>query len=122
MWRILARNGLNRLSWIDRRTGRVIRRYERSSPGELVHLDVKKVGQIPQTGLADPLWGILLIGVTRSELGKCCTRYRPCERGTTTPTNGESLEWASIRLGIPTDSEVRICPRLRDEASQGSGH
>ena len=47
VWRILKRNGLNRLSWIDRPTGRVIRRYERSAPGELVHLDVKKVGKIP---------------------------------------------------------------------------
>ena len=28
----------------------MIRRYERSSPGELVHLDVKKVGQIPPGG------------------------------------------------------------------------
>ncbi|MYJ81549.1 MAG: IS481 family transposase [Acidimicrobiaceae bacterium] len=50
VWRILQRNGLNRLAWIDRPTGRVIRRYERSSPGELVHLDVKKVGQIPPGG------------------------------------------------------------------------
>ena len=50
VWRILQRNGLNRLSWIDRPTGRVIRRYERSAPGELVHLDVKKVGQIPPGG------------------------------------------------------------------------
>ena len=50
VWRILQRNGLNRLSWIDRPTGRVIRRYERSSPGELVHLDIKKVGQIPPGG------------------------------------------------------------------------
>lgn len=37
-----AATGLNRLSWIDRPTGQVIRRYERSSPGELVHLDIKK--------------------------------------------------------------------------------
>ena len=50
IWRILERNGLNRLAWIDRPTGRVIRRYERSAPGELVHLDVKKVGQIPPGG------------------------------------------------------------------------
>ena len=50
VWRILQRNGLNRRSWIDRPTGRVIRRYERSSPGELVHVDVKKVGQIPPGG------------------------------------------------------------------------
>ena len=47
---VLRRNGLNRLSWIDRPTGRVIRRYERSAPGELVHLDVKKVGKIPPGG------------------------------------------------------------------------
>jgi transposase InsO family protein len=50
VWRILARHGLNRLAWLDRPTGRVIRRYERSRPGELVHLDIKKVGQIPPGG------------------------------------------------------------------------
>ena len=50
VWRILKRNGLNRLSWIDRPTGRVIRRYERSAAGELVHLDIKKVGKIPPGG------------------------------------------------------------------------
>ena len=48
--KILVRNGLNRLSWIDRPTGRVIRRYERPEPGDLVHLDVKKVGRIPPGG------------------------------------------------------------------------
>ena len=50
VWKILARNGLMRLSWIDRPTGRVIRRYERPHPGDLVHLDVKKVGKIPPGG------------------------------------------------------------------------
>ena len=48
--RVLARRGLNRLSWMDRPTGRVIRRYERASPGELVHVDVKKLGRIPAGG------------------------------------------------------------------------
>lgn len=48
VWRVLRRHGLNRLSWMGRPTGRVIRRYERSHPGELVHLDVKKVGKVPQ--------------------------------------------------------------------------
>jgi transposase InsO family protein len=48
--RVLARRGLNRLSWMDRPTGRVIRRYERASPGELVHIDVKKLGRIPAGG------------------------------------------------------------------------
>ena len=48
--KILVRNGLNRLSHIDRPTGRVIRRYERPEPGDLVHLDVKKVGKVPPGG------------------------------------------------------------------------
>src|SRR5438132_13165915 len=42
--RILCRLGLNRLSWLDRPTGRLIRRIETSRPGELVHVDVKKLG------------------------------------------------------------------------------
>ncbi|MCX5390760.1 IS481 family transposase [Streptomyces sp. NBC_00094] len=48
--RILTRHGLNRLSWFDRPTGSVIRRYERDRPGELVHVDVKKLGRIPDGG------------------------------------------------------------------------
>ncbi len=50
VWQILARHGLNRLAWMDRPTGRVIRRYERAHPGELIHLDIKKVGKIPPGG------------------------------------------------------------------------
>ncbi|WP_327256107.1 IS481 family transposase [Streptomyces sp. NBC_01244] len=48
--RILTRHGLNRLAWFDRPTGTVIRRYERDRPGELVHIDVKKLGRIPDGG------------------------------------------------------------------------
>ncbi|MFD9211506.1 IS481 family transposase [Streptomyces sioyaensis] len=48
--RVLARHGLNRLGFLDRPTGQVIRRYERSRPGELVHVDVKKLGRIPDGG------------------------------------------------------------------------
>ena len=48
--RVLVRHGLNRLSWMDRPTGRVIRRYERPHPGDLVHLDVKKVARVPPGG------------------------------------------------------------------------
>ncbi|MFJ5712909.1 IS481 family transposase, partial [Streptomyces sp. NPDC093105] len=48
--RILTRHRLNRLSWMDRPTGVVIRRYERERPGELVHVDVKKLGRIPDGG------------------------------------------------------------------------
>ena len=48
--RIRVRHGVNRLAWMDRPTGRVVRRYERAVPGELVHMDVKKFGRIPKGG------------------------------------------------------------------------
>ncbi|MEU0068438.1 IS481 family transposase [Streptomyces sp. NPDC006332] len=48
--RILVRYGLNRLTFLDRPTGQVIRRYERDRPGEMVHVDVKKLGRIPDGG------------------------------------------------------------------------
>jgi len=48
--RVLSRYRLARLAWLDRATGRVVRRYERQRPGELVHVDVKKLGKIPDGG------------------------------------------------------------------------
>ncbi|WP_313751049.1 IS481 family transposase [Streptomyces parvus] len=48
--RVLTRHRLNRLAWLDRPTGIVIRRYERERPGELIHVDVKKLGRIPDGG------------------------------------------------------------------------
>ncbi|MFF0783642.1 IS481 family transposase [Streptomyces sp. NPDC003720] len=48
--RILVRHALNRLAFLDRPTGQVIRRYERARPGELIHVDVKKLGRIPDGG------------------------------------------------------------------------
>ena len=48
--RVLTRHGMPRLSWLDRPTGEVIRRYERARPGELVHVDVKKIGRLRDGG------------------------------------------------------------------------
>ena len=48
--RVLVRQGLNQLWAFDRPTGRVIRRIETNRPGELVHIDVKKLGRIPDGG------------------------------------------------------------------------
>ena len=55
--RVLARHGLPRLCQLDPMTGEQIRaskasavRYERDSPGELAHMDVKKIGRIPDGG------------------------------------------------------------------------
>jgi len=47
---VLVRCRLNRLSHIDIRTGEPIRRYEHDHPGALIHVDVKKLGNIPDGG------------------------------------------------------------------------
>ncbi len=48
--RVLSRYGLARLTWLAGATGRVIRRYEHDAPGQLVHVDIKKLGRIPDGG------------------------------------------------------------------------
>jgi hypothetical protein len=47
---VLRRCRLHRLSHVDRATGEPIRRYERDRPGALLHVDVKKLGNIPDGG------------------------------------------------------------------------
>jgi transposase InsO family protein len=47
--RVLRRLGEPRLRDLDRPTRRVVR-YERDRPGELVHVDIKKQGRIPEGG------------------------------------------------------------------------
>ena len=47
---VLVRHGLNRLDCLDRATRAPIRRMEMSRPGELVHVDTKKLGRIPTGG------------------------------------------------------------------------
>jgi transposase InsO family protein len=48
--RVLVRHGVNRLRWMDRPTGRVIRRIHTDHTGELVHIDVKKLARVPPGG------------------------------------------------------------------------
>ncbi|HEV8220682.1 MAG TPA: IS481 family transposase, partial [Streptosporangiaceae bacterium] len=48
--KVLARYGCPPLAHLDRATGQPVRRYERERPGELVHVDIKKLGNIPDGG------------------------------------------------------------------------
>ena len=48
--KVLSRYRMARLSFLDRPTGRVVRRYEHAAPGDLVHVDIKKLGKIPDGG------------------------------------------------------------------------
>src|SRR3954469_8849190 len=54
---VLRRAGMPRLADVDRLTGQLLRgrrhserRYEREHPGELLHVDVKKLGRVPAGG------------------------------------------------------------------------
>jgi transposase InsO family protein len=62
--RVLVRHGLNRLAWMDRPTGRVIRRIHTERCGELVHIDVKKLAKVPKGG-------------GHRKLGRAVTKNRP---------------------------------------------
>jgi transposase InsO family protein len=74
VYAVLRRFGLQRLAWLHRSTREVIR-YERTAPGELVHLDVKKLGRIPDGGgkRFDP--GFLENGAGRHRPGRLGCDY-----------------------------------------------
>lgn len=48
--KVLVRYRCPKLAHLDRATAVPVRRYERERPGELVHVDVKKLGNIPDGG------------------------------------------------------------------------
>jgi transposase len=50
--RVLRRLGLNKLSALE--PAEPVRRYEREKPGELIHIDIKKLGRIGSVDIASP--------------------------------------------------------------------
>jgi hypothetical protein len=67
---VLTRCRINRLTAIDRVTGEPIRRYERERPGELIHVDVTKYGNIPDGG------GWRFVGIEQGRANRRATRDR----------------------------------------------
>jgi transposase InsO family protein len=68
---VLVRCRINRLSHIDRRTGEPIRRYEHDYPGSLLHVDVKKLGNIPDGG------GHRYVGRAQGDKNRAATPGKP---------------------------------------------
>jgi len=66
---------INRLSHIDRVTGEPIRRYEHPHPGALIHVDVTKLGNIPDGG------GHRFLSRLESDHNAQATARRTGERG-----------------------------------------
>jgi transposase InsO family protein len=80
--RVLTRYRLAKLRWLDRPTGRVVRRMHSEHCGDLVHIDVKKLGKIPAGGG----WRMLgrSVGQRHSQADKSSgknNRYRNPVRG-----------------------------------------
>jgi transposase InsO family protein len=68
---VLVRCRLNRLRHVDVRTGEPVRRYEHEKPGAMIHVDVKKIGNIPDGG------GWRFVGRPQGRRNRAATPGRP---------------------------------------------
>jgi transposase InsO family protein len=86
--RILKRLGLNRLSALE--PAEPVRRYERAAPGEIVHIDIKKLGKFSRIGHR----------VTGDRTGQSNTR---------------GVGWEYVHLAIDDHSRLAYSEILPDE-------
>jgi transposase InsO family protein len=71
---VLVRCRINRLTHVDRATGEPIRRYEHDRPGDLLHVDVKKLGNVPDGG------GWRYVGRAQGKKNRASTPGKPRTR------------------------------------------
>jgi transposase InsO family protein len=106
--RVLVRYGLPRLAHLDRATATPVRRYERSTPGELLHVDVKKLGNIPDGG------GHKILG--RAKGTRNSTASAPI------PNNAKStrtkLGYAYLHTALDDHSRLAYTEILADETKE----
>jgi transposase len=86
--RILKRRGLNRLSALE--PAEPVRRYERAAPGEIIHIDIKKLGKFSRTGHR----------ITSDRTGQSNTR---------------GVGWEHVHLAIDDHSRLAYSEILPDE-------
>jgi len=90
--RILRRLGLNRMK--DLEPAEPVRRYERAHPGELIHIDIKKLGRFSQVGHR----------ITGDRTGQ---------------SKGRGIGWEFLHVSIDDASRIAFSQILPDER-QGS--
>jgi transposase InsO family protein len=95
--RILRRLGLNKLSALQ--PAEPVRRYERAHPGEVLHIDIKKLGRIDGIGHR----------ITGDRRGQSNRRGR-----------GEGLGWEYVHVCIDDASRIAFAMVLPDEKKQSS--
>jgi transposase InsO family protein len=86
--RILQRRGLNKLAALE--PAEPIRRYERENPGEIIHIDIKKLGRFEQVGHR----------ITGDRKGQ---------------SNSRGVGWEYLHLAIDDHSRVAYSEILPDE-------
>ena len=93
--RILKRLGLNRLSALE--PAEPVRRYERAAPGEIIHIDIKKLGKFSRIG--HRITGVAL------------TPADPCDPMADPPNLPSFLmSMRMIRQGLPVHSDGPVRP------------
>ena len=105
---VLVRCRLNRLSHIDRVTGEPVRRYEHPHPGALLHVDVKKLGNIPDGG------GWRYVGRQQGRQNRAATRSRT---GTATRYHNAKMGTAFVHTVIDDHSRVAYAEIHDDETA-----
>jgi transposase InsO family protein len=103
---VLVRCRINRLSHIDRRTGEPIRRYEHDRPGSLLHVDVKKLGNIPDGG------GWRYVGRAQGNRHRAATPDKPRSRH-----RGPLLGTAFVHTVLDDHSRVAYAEIHDDETA-----
>jgi transposase InsO family protein len=95
--RILKRLGLNKLTALE--PAEPVRRYERAHPGELIHIDIKKLGKIDGIGHR----------ITGDRTGQSRRRGR-----------GEGLGWEFVHVCIDDASRVAFVQVMPDEKKESA--
>ncbi len=90
---------------VDRRTGEPIRRYEHDRPGAMLHVDVKKLGNIPDGG------GWRYVGRAQGERNRAATA-RQAPQQAPRPADGHRVRAHRHRRPLPR--RLRRDPRRRD--------
>ena len=101
--RVLTRCGLQRLAWLDRATGIPVR-YEYPNPGGLVHVDVKKLGNIPEGG------GWKMLGRTKGN-----RNHKADKSGARRSKHGALRGHAYIHAAVDDHSRLAYCEIHEDE-------
>ncbi len=96
--RILVRHGLNR--WRDLEPAEPVIRYERERPGELLHMDIKKLGKFSRTGHR----------ITGERHGQSNQRH-----------NGTAPGWEFVHVAIDDHSRIAFSQVLVSERKECAG-